>query len=399
MPIFKNVTTDDIEFYLKRNDLPVETINVGKEFTTHSGSAAPQRYVYKQIEGKEELEVVVFEDELVLSSSAKGRDQLKVTVFGSNGKDRAFVVQKYRYSKPVKGKSISFLDSEWNEILTFLEKIKFADFSDPRRFQVNQNSIVVDDVVSVEDRELLDQINSLEGSDRDSFLERLNAAHAFSNEDINIISGRRAGLDEFTEHLYGNTKWGEKNWQIFFEKNPWIFGHGLDYRFLSQLHREAAVSDVELNQSDTVKTDFLMGATDFTVLVEIKEPETPLLRGTTKIRSRTWGISTELMDANCQILTQKAEWLVASRVGSNFDDSGNEFKQKAIDSKAILIVGMRSSLQGTNHEMQTKLNTFELFRRDSRNIEIITYDELYDRAFYIVNQRLPVDDDRAHKQH
>ena len=28
--------------------------------------------------------------------------------------------------------------------------------------------------------------------------------------------------------------------------------------------------------------------------------------------------------------------------------------------------------------------TFELFRRDSRNVEIITYDELYDRARFIV---------------
>lgn len=35
-------------------------------------------------------------------------------------------------------------------------------------------------------------------------------------------------------------------------------------------------------------------------------------------------------------------------------------------------------------EIEIKKKTFELFRNDSRNIEILTYDELYDRARYIV---------------
>jgi hypothetical protein len=40
---------------------------------------------------------------------------------------------------------------------------------------------------------------------------------------------------------------------------------------------------------------------------------------------------------------------------------------------------------GNIGEQQLKLDTFELFRRNSRNIEILTYDELYERADYIVN--------------
>lgn len=35
---------------------------------------------------------------------------------------------------------------------------------------------------------------------------------------------------------------------------------------------------------------------------------------------------------------------------------------------------------------EIKRITFELFRRDSRNVEILTYDELYNRAKFIVNQ-------------
>ena len=100
-------------------------------------------------------------------------------------------------------------------------------------------------------------------------------------------------------------------------------------------------------------------------------------------------MSTDLMDAISQILVQKAEWQVKSRSGTLHNEDGAEITQKAVDPKAILLVGMRSSLDGQDRESQTKKNTFELFRRDSRNVEIITYDELYDRAFYIVNQRLP----------
>ena len=46
-----------------------------------------------------------------------------------------------------------------------------------------------------------------------------------------------------------------------------------------------------------------------------------------------------------------------------------------------------TDLEGGNYsdkEKRVKLKTFELFRRDSRNVEIITYDELYERAKFIV---------------
>jgi hypothetical protein len=39
------------------------------------------------------------------------------------------------------------------------------------------------------------------------------------------------------------------------------------------------------------------------------------------------------------------------------------------------------------------MKTFELFRRDSRNVEILTFDELYDRATFIVEGNLTQTDD------
>jgi hypothetical protein len=68
----------------------------------------------------------------------------------------------------------------------------------------------------------------------------------------------------------------EKIWQHFFRCNEWIFGFGLDYRFLSILQQEAHVSEEDLAGRDGANVDFLMGATNFTVLVELKRPDTLL---------------------------------------------------------------------------------------------------------------------------
>jgi len=392
MPVFKEVSTDDIKYYLRRANTPEDNIHVCREFTSYYGNAAPKRYVYKQIEGAERYEVVELLDELILYSTPKGRDQVKVTVYGSDGRDRYFVLQQYRNSKPLSGTSVSFHECEWKELHIFLDKLQFMDFTGSGNYTIRQSE--VKSAATSEERELLDALKSLEGTNREEFLERLTSAQAFTNEDLNVISGRRTGLNKFREQLYHNSDWDEKKWQLFFQINPWIFGYGLDYQFLSIVQREAAISNVDVDRSNTANADFLLKAKDFTVLVEMKEPNTPLFRGKDKYRSRTWGISTDLMDAVSQILGQKAEWQVKARSEEIHDAAGKLISQKTIDPKAILIVGMRSSLEGNDREKQTKLNTFELFRRDSRNIEIITYDELYDRAFYIVNQRVPVEDDR-----
>ena len=89
-----------------------------------------------------------------------------------------------------------------------------------------------------------------------------------------------------------------------------------------------------------------------------------------------------------QILEYKAahqvEW--DQNEGSRYDYTGNKLTQEALDPKAILIIGSDNMLDGDNdRETDIRKRTFELYRRDSRNIEIFTYDELYERAKFIVN--------------
>jgi len=49
-------------------------------------------------------------------------------------------------------------------------------------------------------------------------------------------------------------------------------------------------------------------------------------------------------------------------------------------------MGHWRQLEASKNELESEIKkkTFELFRNDSRNTEILTYDELYDRARYIV---------------
>ncbi|MBF4401684.1 Shedu anti-phage system protein SduA domain-containing protein, partial [Vibrio anguillarum] len=70
-----------------------------------------------------------------------------------------------------------------------------------------------------------------------------------------------------------------------------------------------------------------------------------------------------------------------------YTDDYREINQNAYDSKTVLIVGSWEQVDKAVEPpgiKKMKRKTLELFRRDSRNVEIITYDELLERASFIV---------------
>ena len=74
-----------------------------------------------------------------------------------------------------------------------------------------------------------------------------------------------------------------------------------------------------------------------------------------------------------------------------FNSGGNQVKERTIDPKTILIIGSTLQFKGEDRDSRIKAKTFELYRRNSRNIEIVTYDELYDRASFIVNNKKDIE--------
>jgi len=179
----------------------------------------------------------------------------------------------------------------------------------------------------------------------------------------------------------------EKVWQHFFSVNDWIFGYGLDYRFNGILQKEFYASDPQADGSGSVITDYLLGDKRFTTFVEIKKPSTPIF-GNSKNRSNSWSLSNDLVDGISQILEQKASGQLKLEKRELFDENGVQIMQKAHDSKVILIIGNWNKVEFQNPlEKGIKEKTFELYRRDSRNIKILTFDELYERAKFIVEHK------------
>ncbi|MCB6229675.1 DUF4263 domain-containing protein [Flavobacterium psychrophilum] len=178
-------------------------------------------------------------------------------------------------------------------------------------------------------------------------------------------------------------------WQYFFNKNPWIFGYGLDYRFEKILQKEFSASDTDASGKGQVNTDFLIGDNNFTTFVEIKKPDTDIFDNKIN-RSGSWRLSKELTYAVSQILEQKTRGQIKTETTRNLPLSdGSYLKQHSYDSKCVLIFGnLEQEIKHCNDtEIDIMKKTFELYRRNSKNIDIITYDELYNRAFYICNKK------------
>ena len=282
--------------------------------------------------------------------------------------------------------------AQLKSFLAFISEIDLKGITERRLKILDDQELDVDTIRSV--KTLLFKSGGAE------IVETLVKEGIITSKDIVNTAFRKRGLQIFKKLISENNHWKiyaksnnisthseEKVFQYFFEKNQWIFGYGLDYRYQSILQREVHLSDAELNGSNTVIGDYLIGDKMFTTFIELKKPSTNLF-GKSSNRSNSWKLSNDLIDSYSQILEHKASGLLKLDKEQYID--GEPLKQKSFDSKVILIIGHWNELDesSTTLERDIKKKTLELFRRDSRNIEILTFDELYDRAAFIVEENI-----------
>lgn len=191
----------------------------------------------------------------------------------------------------------------------------------------------------------------------------------------------------------GPKKGDEDVWQDFFERNPWIFGYGISYIFNSPLKDkklEQVVSGFDFN-SRGKRVDVLLkssGIVQSFCLGELKTPETPLLKvEKNSYRGESWRISPELAGAIAQ--SQKAvqksiENLHTKNEIKELDGTLTGEKVFLYKPKSFIVAGRLSEFEGEHDINEDKFSSFELFRRSMIDPEIITYDELYERAKFIV---------------
>lgn len=103
-------------------------------------------------------------------------------------------------------------------------------------------------------------------------------------------------------------------------------------------------------------------------------------------RNGAWKLNNELMWAVSQVQINCSSWF---RDGSRRDAARDDLEGEDIytyDPKGILVMGLTRQLDN-----RKKIQTFEAYRRNLHNPEIITFDELYERAKFIVehNENAP----------
>ena len=237
--------------------------------------------------------------------------------------------------------------------------------------------------ISLDDNIHVGALGALLASTKGTALIKELAANPELHQDIYAVAAKRTALAKFQSNL--NSELSELDWQRFFEQNSWIFGHGLNYVFLNKVGRklEMQTTGSAFDQSGK-RTDGLMrtrAEVSQYVLVEIKRNDTELLQAT-EYRSGCWSVSHELSSAITQ--TQKTVFdFTRSRFRDHQkdefgNDTGNEVY--AVEPRSFLVIGNLAQLRGNDD----KIACFELYRRNIRGPEILTFDELFQRASCIV---------------
>ena len=344
----------------------------------------PLRYVSKVINSEKILGEVKEKGVLQLRVTDSGKQEILAKVLEINNKIYVLTLQRYTKGSGSPHKiHFSFIGNEILELRNFIDSIILLNFPDEYKTKIESADLLKIKKIFSEnpDISLIEQVLKNNVTDKDII------ALGYRKNQLEIFRKmlEENHLAEYKREVIKNTQIkDELAWQYFFNKNPWIFGYGLDYRFMGILQKEFSASGTEADGSGQVNGDFLIGDRKFTTFLELKKPDTPLFKNSTN-RSGVWKLSTDLMEAKSQILEQKASGQIKIEKETIHNSDGKEIIQKSYDSKVILIIGNWDQVKDdTDLIRKTKIKTLELFRRDSRNIEIITYDELYERAKYIV---------------
>ncbi|WP_306357155.1 MULTISPECIES: Shedu immune nuclease family protein [unclassified Nocardia] len=188
---------------------------------------------------------------------------------------------------------------------------------------------------------------------------------------------------------------GEAVWQDLFERNPWIFGVSLSGQLLTSWDSAKLEQVVVGHSVATVgkRTDALLRTVSripSMVFAEIKTHRKELLEPVREsYRSGCWAPSFELSGGvvQAQGTVHRAVTHIGERIQATAADGSDipgEFTY-LLRPRSYLIIGSLESLRGEGGGYhQDKIRSFELFRRELVQPEILTFDELLARAEWMV---------------
>ncbi|WP_283636936.1 Shedu immune nuclease family protein [Aquaticitalea lipolytica] len=161
----------------------------------------------------------------------------------------------------------------------------------------------------------------------------------------------------------------EKHWQVFLQENSWVFS-SIFAQPIILYQREAYVGGKSLDNKNGKMNDFLIknSLSDNVSFLEIKTHKTKLVENSSYRGEDVYSISKDLSGSTAQVLNQRDNFQkefyalkAKSRKNGNFE---------TFNSKCIVLIGNLADLD------EDQRYSFELSRSNSKDVEIITFDEL-----------------------
>lgn len=289
--------------------------------------------------------------------------------------------------------SFTFGSKEIEKLSNFINNVCLVPIKDKQKAKMDDRFL---EEINIPKTKLLEVISK----DKDLLTEILNSG--VSTREISNLAYRKRALKFFERFLtepsfferckkkLGDNKRDEDVWQFFFEKNTWIFGYGLSYVFntpLDDKKLEQVVKGFDFNSSGK-RVDALLksrGLINSLCFAEIKTHKTELIGK--EYRGESYSASPALSGSIAQIqkTVQKSLETIKTKTSVKTDNGDLTGENLYLyQPKSFLVIGMLKEFQGEFGDNEDKLSSFELFRRNLTNPEIITFDELYERARCIV---------------
>lgn len=250
----------------------------------------------------------------------------------------------------------------------------------------------------------------LTGQDRTTVLGAVRTAigGGLTEEDIRLISNRKEQLKRFErlltdsdyfqqEESLATTRGAEAVWQAFFETNQWIFGYGLNLIACESIDDgklERITTGANIFGGAGKRIDAIMrskGLISSMLFCEIKTHDTELL-AKTPYRAGVYQASKELGGGVAQV--QKTVSMAQQLISREFltrihDDDGTPtgVELSTTRPRQVVVIGSLREFTHNGAVNPQKINSFELYRTSIQDVEIITFDELYQRACFIVEDR------------
>lgn len=342
----------------------------------------------------EGLHFAKVKSEVVLRHTASGRTEIVAKFLESDRQLRVVTLQAFTPKSGAPHHThFSFVGSEVAKLLDFFQNIASVEFDGPGKVNLTDKDLKRL-IVSKE------QAKSLVHDNQEAFAEAMQSD--LTKEDVVALGYRKRQLGTFSKLLSSREYFeqvrqqkgaagDEALWQMFFERNRWVFGYGLSYFFVTGFEGrklEQVVQGHNLLERGK-RSDGLMktrGVINSLCFVEIKTHNTPLLESSA-YRPGCWAPSRELAGAVSQVQgTVSAAMQHLYGLIRPADEDGTPTGEVVFNykPKAFIVIGSTGQFVTDTGVNAEKVRSFELYRNSVNGIDIITFDELYERTKFIV---------------